>query len=183
VESLKGKVDVGLIAGRQIFGPVGGDLVGGLICLGLVSAVSSMAWIGPRVSVVMGEDFSALRWLSLRSKSGTPAVAMLFQLSVVTVMIATSTFQAVLLYVQFTLILCSFLTVLGVIVLRIRRPDLPRPYKTWGYPFTPLIFLAITIYMMGFVAADKPYETAAGFATLLAGLVLYGVSGKRTRRE
>ena len=180
VASLKGNVDVGLIAGREIFGPVGGNVVGGLICLGLISAVSSMAWIGPRVSVVMGEDFSALRWLSLKTKNGTPAVAMLFQASVVTCLIATSTFEKVLLYIQFTLILCSFLTVLGVIVLRIRRPELPRPYKAWGYPFTPLAFLAISLYMMYFIAADKPYETAAGLATLLAGLAVYWISGKRT---
>ena len=179
VASLKGNVDVGLIAGRQIFGPIGGNIVGGLICLGLVSAVSSMAWIGPRVSVVMGEDFSALRWLSIKSKNGAPTLAMLFQAVVVTVLIATSTFDKVLLYIQFTLILCSFLTVLGVIILRIRRPDLPRPYKAWGYPLTPLVFLAISLYMMYFVAADKPYETAAGLATLVVGLVIYWVSGKR----
>ena len=179
VASLKGNLDVGLIAGRQIFGPLGGNIVGGLICLGLVSAVSSMAWIGPRVSVVMGEDFSALRWLSRKSKNGIPAVAMLFQAVVVTILITTSTFEKVLLYIQFTLILCSFLTVLGVIILRIRRPSLPRPYKAWGYPFTPLAFLAISLYMMYFVAADKPLETAAGLATLLAGLLIYWVSGKR----
>ena len=179
VASLKGKVDVGLIAGRQIFGPVGGNIVGGLICLGLISAVSSMAWIGPRVSAVMGEDFSALRWLAIKTKNGNPAVAMLFQAVVVTVLIASSTFEKVLLYIQFTLILCSFLTVLGVIILRIRRPKLPRPYKAWGYPFTPLAFLAISLYMMYFVAADKPWETAAGLATMLAGLVVYWVSGKR----
>ena len=96
-----------------------------------------------------------------------------------TILITTSTFEKVLLYIQFTLILCSFLTVLGVIILRIRQPSLPRPYKAWGYPFTPLAFLAISLYMMYFVAADKPLETAAGLATLLAGLLIYWVSGKR----
>ncbi len=181
VASLRGHVDVALIVGRQVFGPAGGNLVGGLICLGLISAVSSMTWIGPRVSAVMGEDFSALRWLSKKSKNGIPAAAMIFQIVVVTVLITTSTFEKVLLYTQFTLILCSFLTVLGVIVLRVRRPDLPRPYKTWGYPFTPLVFLGIALYMLYFVASEKPYETAAGLATVLAGVPVYWLSGKRSR--
>jgi len=183
VASLRGNVDVALIAGRQIFGPFGGNLVGGLICLGLVSAVSSMTWIGPRVSAVMGEDFPALRWLSKRSNTGIPAYAMVFQIVVVSVLVVTSTFEKVLLYVQFTLILCSFLTVLGVIVLRIRRPDLPRPYRTWGYPLTPLVFLCISLYMLYYVAREKPYETAAGLATLLAGAGVYLASGKRSRKE
>lgn len=181
IESLRGKVDVGLVAGHAIFGSAGGMLVGILICLGLVSAVSSTTWIGSRVSAVMGEDFVALRWLSIQSRTGIPAVAMLFQLAVITLLIATSSFEKVLLYIQFSLILCSFLTVLGVIVLRLRRPELSRPYKTWGYPFTPLLFLALSLYMLFFIAADKPRETLAGLATLLLGLVFYAFSGKRNR--
>ncbi len=67
---------------------------------------------------------------------------MVFQVAVVTLLLATASFEKINTFVQLTLTLCSFLTVLGVIVLRFTRPALPRPYKTWGYPFTPLLFLA-----------------------------------------
>lgn len=179
VHSLRGNVEVGLIAGHQIFGARGGVLVAILICLGLVSAVSSTTWIGSRVSAIMGEDFRGLRWLALRSANSIPKTAMLLQLAIITLLIATSSFEKVLLYIQFSLILCSLLTVLGVVVLRITRPELPRPYKTWGYPFTPLLFVGVSLYMLYFIAADKPRETFAGLATLLVGGLLYLVSGKK----
>ncbi len=63
-------------------------------------------------------------------------------------MLLTATFQSVVGYVQFSLTLCTTLTVVGVFVLRWRRPDLERPYRVWGYPLTPLIFLAVSAWMM-----------------------------------
>lgn len=170
---LQGQVQVGSIAGTRIFGAEGGRWVSGLICLALVSSVSSMTWIGPRVTMAMGEDLGAMRFLSRRTRRGVPAAATLFQLAVVAALLCTSTFEKVLVYVQFTLLLCSFLTVLGMMILRRTRPDLPRPYRAWGYPFTPLLFLGITLWMMGYVAWSQPWESLAGLATLAMGLVLY----------
>ena len=66
IEKLAGQIQVALIAGKHIFGERGGRLVGALICLGLVSSISAMTWIGPRVTMVMGEDFSAVA--DLRAK-------------------------------------------------------------------------------------------------------------------
>jgi APA family basic amino acid/polyamine antiporter len=137
-----------------------------------------MTWIGPRVSVVMGEDFPALRLLAKKTKNGIPRIAILFQLAIVTVLLCTFTFEKVLVYIQFALTLCSFLTVLGVIVLRVKRPHLPRPYRTWGYPVTPLIFLAVSAWMMFYIVSDKPRESLAGLATMIAGLLVYFVSAK-----
>ena len=75
-------------------------------------------------------------------------VAILFQLAVTTLLLMTRSFEAVLEFIQFSLTFCSFLAVLGVIVLRVRQPDLVRPYRMWGYPVTPLVFLAVTVFMM-----------------------------------
>jgi APA family basic amino acid/polyamine antiporter len=61
IAKLAGQVDVGLVAGKQIFGDAGGRMVGALICIGLVSAVSAMMWIGPRVTMAMGEDLRCWR--------------------------------------------------------------------------------------------------------------------------
>lgn len=171
---LTGQLEVGLIVGREIFGDAGGRVVGSLICVGLVSSVSAMIWIGPRVAQTMGEDFPALRWFAQRDNAaGVPRVALVFQLAVVTALLLTATFQVVLVYIQFGLILSSFLTVLGVVVLRWREPDLPRPYRVWGYPLTPLLFLTISGYMLFYVAKSQPWETLAGLGTLGLGLLVY----------
>jgi len=173
VEKLSGQVKVGLIAGTEIFGPSGGKFVGALICLGLISSVSAMMWIGPRVTMVMGEDIPALRYFAQKSASGVPTRALIFQTIMATIMLVTQSFETVVQFIQFSLTLCSFLAVLGVIVLRFTRPDLPRPYRTWGYPVTPIIFLAIMLWMLVFQVKDKPIESLSGLAMMLAGLVVY----------
>ena len=66
---LNGKLDVAMVAGRHIFGPLGARFVGGLISLGLVSSISAMMWIGPRVTMTMGEDMPALRLFARKSKT------------------------------------------------------------------------------------------------------------------
>ena len=71
-EELKGQLDVALIAGKHIFGENGGRFAGAIICLGLVAAISSMTWIGPRVTMSMGEDHWLLRWLGGKNKHGIP---------------------------------------------------------------------------------------------------------------
>ncbi|MDD5351209.1 MAG: amino acid permease [Chthoniobacteraceae bacterium] len=176
LSALEGQVQIGSISGARIFGAGGGRWMSGLICLALVSSVSSMTWIGPRVTMAMGEDLALLRFLGRKTRRGVPAMAILFQLAIVVLLLCTASFQMALVYVQFTLLLCSFLTVLGMMILRRTRPDLPRPYRAWGYPFTPLLFLGVTLWMMGYVARTQPWESLAGLATLALGLVLYFVS-------
>ena len=119
-----GKQQVGLIAGLHIFGKAGGKVMAVFIALGLVSTVSAMMWIGPRVTVAMGEDLGALSWLARRNARGIPVRATLVQFAIVNLLILVTTFQKVVNYVQFSLTLFSALTVLGVFVLRWRRPEL-----------------------------------------------------------
>jgi APA family basic amino acid/polyamine antiporter len=127
IAELVGKVDVARISGSHIFGELGGRIVGGMICIGLISSVSAMMWIGPRVMMTMGEDIPALKIFARRSQNGAPAYAILFQLAVASLMLFTRSFEAVLEFIQFSLLFCSFFVVLGVIKLRITHPDLPRP--------------------------------------------------------
>jgi APA family basic amino acid/polyamine antiporter len=181
LQELSGQLDVGLIAGRHIFGEAGGRLVAALICVGLVSSISAMMWVGPRVTMVMGEDVPLLRAFSKRSANGVPVSALLLQLAVVTALMLTQSFEAVLDFIQFALTLSSFLTVLGVIVLRYRQPDLPRPYKAWGYPVTPFIFLAVTAFVLAHLAVERPLQSFASFCTMLAGLLLYAISERHRR--
>ena len=177
--ALAGQLQVGLLAGQSIFGPLGGKIVSALISLGLIASVSAMTWLGPRVTKRMAEDLPSLRFFGRVSAKGVPYIAMLFQLVVVMILLLTASFETVLIYIQFSLLLCSFLTVLGVIVLRVREPGLERPYKVWGYPVTPVIFLLITLHMMSYVVKEKPAESLFGLATVLAGLIVYFFSRRR----
>jgi len=173
-----GHLEVGLIAGKHIFGETGGRLVGGFICFGLVASISAMTWVGPRVAATMGEDLAALRWLAAKNTAGVPATALIFQFIIVCVLIITSGFEKVLVYIQFALTLFSALAVVGLIVLRLRQPDLPRPFRVPLYPVTPLVFLAISGWMLWHMVRDKPQESFAGLATIAAGLVVYFLSPK-----
>ncbi len=176
---LAGQLDVAVIAGRSIFGDLGGRVVGGLICLGLVSSINAMMWMGPRVTATMGEDIPMLRMFARRSASGSPTIAILFQASVATLMLLTQSFEFVLEFIQFSLLTCLFLAVLGVIKLRITRPDLPRAYRAWGYPVTPLVFLSVTGFMMYYLVSERPVQSLIGMLMMAAGLALYFLSRPR----
>ena len=168
-----GKPQVGLIAGEHIFGKFGGILTSAFISFGLIASVSAMSWIGSRVTKSMADDFSKLAFLGRVNKHGTPYIAMIVQAFVVTALILTGSFEAVLVYTQFVLLVSSFLAVLGLIVLRFRQPDLPRPYRVWGYPITPLIFLIVTLFMMLYTIQQRTVESLLGLATALVGLGIY----------
>ena len=173
VAEMAGQLQVGLIAGQHLFGRIGGALTSALISLGLIASVSAMSWVGSRVTKSMADDFRRLRFFGRVNQHGTPHIAMLLQALIITALILTGGFEAVLVYTQFSLLLSSFLAVLGLIVLRVRQPDLPRPYRVWAYPITPLIFLVITLGMMIYTVQERTVESVLGLATALAGLVIY----------
>src|SRR5215217_861527 len=181
VHELKGQLEVALIAGKHIFGDNGGRVAGAVICVGLISAISSMTWIGPRVSMSMGEDHWLLRLLGRKNRHGIPTNAMVLQLVMVNLLLLTRSFQSVVQYTQFSLLLCSLLAVVGVIVLRATRPEIARPYRVWAYPLPPIVFTLITLWMMFYLLRSKTTESLAGLATALIGLLLYFCAGKRRR--
>jgi APA family basic amino acid/polyamine antiporter len=175
-----GKQEVALIAGTHIFGTEGARVMGAFICLGLISTISAMMWIGPRVTAAMGEDLGILAPLARRNRRGIPTLAILTQFAIVNLLLLTATFSTVVNYVQFSLTFCSALTVLGVFVLRRRQPHLARPYRVWGYPFTPLVFLAISGWMLWHLLATASTRgpSLLGLATMGVGLVIYFLSPK-----
>jgi basic amino acid/polyamine antiporter, APA family len=179
MDKLAGQLDVARIAGTYVFGDIGGRIVGAMICIGLISSISAMMWIGPRVMMTMGEDIPALRVFARKSAQGAPAYAILFQLAVASLMLFTRSFEAVLDFIQFALLFCSFFTVLGVIKLRITRPDLPRPYRAWGYPVTPIIFLLVTLFMMYYLVVERPLQSFFGALIMISGLLIYVVFRNR----
>ncbi len=179
--SIEGRVEVGLISAQQFLGPTGGSVMAALIAIGLVSAISSMTWAGPRVTMVMGEDVSFLRVLATKSRNGIPVAGIVLQWALAVLLILTSSFEQVLVYLGFTLSLSTFMTVLGVFVLRFRQPDLPRPYRTWGFPVTPAFFLLVTGWMLVFLLRDRPVESLAGLGTVVLGLGVYALNSFFTK--
>jgi basic amino acid/polyamine antiporter, APA family len=180
IDRLAGQLDVARISGSYIFGEFGGRIVGAMICFGLISSISAMMWIGPRVMMTMGEDIPVLRPFARRSAGGAPVYAILFQLVAANLMLLTRSFEAVLDFIQFALLFCSFFTVLGLIKLRITHPELPRPYRAWGYPLTPLVFLLVTGFMMYYLLTQRPLQSALGVLIMLSGLLIYAVFRKRS---
>lgn len=176
-----GKIEVGDVAATHLLGEAGGRVMAGLIGGGLVSAISAMTWAGPRVGQMVGQDFPVLGFLARTSPGGVPRVAIALQTSLVLGLLLTTTFETVLVYAQVSILTCSFLTVLGVFVLRWRRPELPRPFRCVGYPVTPAIFLALNLFAMVYTAQAKPVHALAGLATLAAGLGLYFLARERRK--
>jgi APA family basic amino acid/polyamine antiporter len=103
-----------------------------MICIGLVSSISAMMWIGPRVMMTMGEDMPALRVFARKSRSGAPAYAILFQLAVASLLLFTRSFEAVLDFIQFALLFCLSLPC-SVSSLRITQRRAAATYRAWGY--------------------------------------------------
>ena len=177
-EELSGVVEVGHVAAVRLLGPGAGRALSALVALALAASLSALLMAGPRVYEAMGRDHPALGFLARRTRAGGPAVAVALQAGMALAMIATASFGALLVYVGFTLSVLSGLAVAGVVVLRLREPDLPRPYRAFGYPLTPALFVVLSAWMVARALAERPGSTWAGLATLGAGLVLHRVLGR-----
>ena len=163
----------------HIFGPLGADIMGVTLAVLLVSTVSAMVMAGPRVLQVIGEDYPAFRWLERRNRAGIPAVAILTQAALALFFIFSASFEAILVFSGFTLGLNSLLTVAGIFVLRAREPELERPYRAWGYPVTPIVYLVLTSWTLLYILFDRPSQGLIGLGLIAAGLVFYWVAGRR----
>lgn len=173
IENMAGQAEVGLIAAESILGPRGGMVMGILISFGLISTISSMTWAGPRVTAAIGRDHCNFRILGRLNRNGVPALAVLLQAAIVLVLVASATFEQLINYVQALLTISSLMVVVGLVVLRIRRPDLRRPYRAWGYPLTPIVFGAVSLYVLWFQIQQKTVEFLYGLGTLALGGVVY----------
>jgi APA family basic amino acid/polyamine antiporter len=183
IGELSGKIDVGYLSAKSIFGVRGSAAMTLLICIALLSSLSSMIMVGPRVTQVMGEDLTALRLFAKRNDRGVPARAIVLQSSIALFLVATSTFELVLTYVGFLLALFALMTVLGVFVMRSKRPDAKRPFQTWGYPVTPSLFVLLNGWMLCYLVIERPLPSLGAIITLACGLLFYRLfaSGPSTR--
>ena len=179
IEDMQGKIEIGFIAAQSAFGGSVANFTGLVLSLLLISTVSAMTIAGPRVLQVIGEDFKALNILSRKRKDGIPSTAIYIQSLIAIIFILSSSFESILVFAGFTLALNSFVTVIAVFVLRSKQLNLPRPYKTFGYPFTPLIYLALTGWTLYFVIINRPIEVLFSLGIILSGLIFYYISNRK----
>jgi APA family basic amino acid/polyamine antiporter len=183
VDQLAGKVEVGLVASRALFGEWGAGLVTLVLIVSLFASASAMTIAGPRVYYALGRDALDLRWLGKASESGVPVNALLLQGTVTSVIIVAGKVDEIIQYAGFTLALMSALAVSCVIVLRFRRPDLKRPFRVRFYPLPPLIFLGVTLWTMIWAFRGRPVESSLALLTVLAGGGIYFLMEFRRRKE
>lgn len=183
MEQMEGEVEVGVIAARYVFGQTGAMLTGAVLGVLLVSTVSAMTIAGPRVLQVVGQDIAAFRFLSKSNADGMPTTAVLVQSSLALLFVITATFDQVLVFAGFTLALNSLFAVLGLFVLRWRQPDLARPFRVPLYPIVPLIFVALSVWTLFYVAVERPQEVAVSVGLIVTGIVLYLVTQRRRSSE
>lgn len=170
--ALSGRLEVGEISARALFGDVGARLVSAVIAWGLVSNVGAFLFAGPRILEAIGRDVPRLSALSRRRVGGGPVASTLILLALALAMALSASFDALLLYVGVLLSLFAGLTAAGVFVLRRREPELPRPYRAFGHPATTLVFLALTTWMIVHATIERPTVAAWAAATLGLGLAL-----------
>jgi len=173
MSQLAGKVEVGHTAAVSLYGESAGRAMSLMITIGLVSAVSGLLMAGPRVYEAMGRTYPRLSFLSVRHSTGGPVVATWLQAGLACGLIATASFDVLMIYIGFTLSLFTLLAVVGVFVLRFREPALDRPYRTLGYPVTPLLFILLEGWMTVHVVLHKPLIVWFGVATISGGVILY----------
>ena len=183
VEEMKGVNEVAFISAKYIFGDNGAKLISLIISVLLVSTISSMVIVGPRVIQMIGEDYSIFRVLSRKNANGIPVIAIASQSLIALVLLFSSSFDMIITYISFTLSLFTTLTVLGVFILRYQKPDLERPYRTWGYPVTPAIFLILNCWFLWFVFKGKPVASLVGLGVVALGLVVYFIAKYLSKNE
>ena len=178
MDAMAGRIEIGYVVAEYSFGVSAAKVIGVILSLLLVSTISAMLLAGPRALYVIGRDFSAFRWLGQENRYSVPANAVVLQIALTLLLIVTSTFDSIIIFSGAILALNSLVTVLGVWVLRMREPDLPRPFKVPLYPLPLIIFAALSLWTLVHLIEQRPVEGAMALGLIVLGLVFYAVSRK-----
>jgi len=171
---MSGVLEVGAMSAVSLFGKDVGNYFGGAIAIGILSALSAMILTGPRVYYAMSKDGVFFELFGrVNQKHKTPAFSIFLQATIAILFILTSSFEKLLIYIGFTLALFAMLTVLGLMILRLKQKTLMSPYQTFGYPVTPIIFIAGNLWIAYFSIKSRPITSISGLVTIGAGILVY----------
>lgn len=182
IDRLAGVVEVGALSARAMFGAAGGRIMSGMIAMLLVATISAMVLAGSRVTEAVTRDLARLSMIGARTARDVPRNAILLQVGITLALLLTNSVERVMTYAGFTLNLNTLLAVVGLYVARRRQPDRVLPYRTWGYPFVPLVFILVSLWTLGFVLTERPLASLAGMATVAIGGAIYWWDGRGAAR-
>jgi APA family basic amino acid/polyamine antiporter len=168
MSSLAGSAFAGGDAMALIFGARGGQIVTILALLSLISIVNAVMMMTPRIMFALGRDRLFTNQAARVSKGGTPVFALLTTAVCSIALTVVGTFELLLAIGQFFIVVITILLIVALFRLRRTEPDLPRPYRTWGYPYAPLVMLLFSVLLFfGYIGSNiYPSLYALGVLTL-----------------
>jgi basic amino acid/polyamine antiporter, APA family len=171
---------VGATLAERVMGARGGMVVSLVILISIIGTLNGCFLTSPRVYFAQARDGLFFRKFGeIQPRYQTPGFAILAQSAWAIVLLVSGSYETLLDYAMFALWLSYGLMVGGVIVLRRKQPDLPRPYRMWGYPVTPILFLAITAWFLINMLVTRPVPSLAGLVLIATGIPVYFVWTRR----
>jgi APA family basic amino acid/polyamine antiporter len=165
---------VGTAAIQAMFGGRGAGLMAAAIMISTFGCTNGMVMAGARVYYAMAKDklfFSSVG--TVNRKYHTPAVSLMVQAVWAMLLTLTGSYNELLDYVIFAVLLFYILTIAGLFRLRRTHPDWPRPYRAWGYPVLPLLYIAFASFVELALLTHKPLECVAGLSIVALGFPVY----------
>ena len=172
--TLRGVVQVGELTASALFGAKAAWVITLLIALSIASAFNVVILTGGWIYFAMAKDGVFFRSAAqLHARFQVPGNALLMQAAWTSILILSGTFEQLLTYATIVIVAFSALTVIALFVLRWRRPDLPRPYHAWGYPWLPGFYIAASIGIVLNALWERPLECVAGLILCTVGVPVY----------
>jgi APA family basic amino acid/polyamine antiporter len=170
---MKGKEEVAHVAANYIFGTTGASIVSAMVSFFLISTIGSMIIVGPRVIKRIADDYKEFSFFSVTNKNAVPIRAILLQSGIAIFLLLTSSFEFIITAIGFILSIFTTLVAIGLIVLRIKKPDVVRKIKVPFYPITPILFVVFNVWTMAYLFAHRQMEVLAGLIFVAIGWVIY----------
>jgi basic amino acid/polyamine antiporter, APA family len=165
---------------KVVLGPVGGGLLTLAVLLSTLGCNNGIVFTSARIPYAMALRGDFFAWAArLNPRRATPNTALVVQGFWAALLALSGTYNQLISYMVFVSFLFYVLSCAAVIVLRRREPALDRPYRTWGYPVTPLVFILFSGYLIVNTIREAPQDAAIGAALLLAGLPVYWYCRRR----
>lgn len=167
--------DAGEAAARALFGPFGGTLVFAFVLVSVLGTLNATVLVGPRIVYAMALDGLFIGGVA-RVNAGfqTPGIAIAVQAVVsISLVLFLETFPNALNFTVFGIILATSADTVALFALRRRQPDLLRPYRTWGYPWVPAIYLVVNLAIGAALVVGSPRESLTTMGLLAVGILVY----------
>jgi APA family basic amino acid/polyamine antiporter len=165
---------VGATVASRVLGSRGGSLVSLIILVSIIGTLNGCFLTSPRIYFAQARDGLFFRKFGeVHPRYETPGFSILAQGLWAAVLVVSGSYETLLDYAMFAMWFWYGLMVAGVIVLRYKQPDLARPYRMWGYPVTPALFVAIACWFLVNMLNTRPLPSVAGLLLIATGIPVY----------